>query len=241
MFNSLEEKNSHPYDKFIERDDEHHIYSVRGNPNYISVTTLINNAFEKFDSNKIINDILKRNKGKYYNMNKKEILFQWSESTRLGTLLHANIENYWNKKDTVDLDQISIEYKYFLNFVNDFPIQPYRTEWMIFTEKKNIAGAIDFIAKKSNGRYILFDWKRSCNINVDKNYGKFCLKKGLETILDTNYYHYCLQLNTYRYILESEYNIMIDEMYLVSFHPDNDNYLLYEIPRMEAETEILLG
>ena len=38
---------------------------------------------------------------------------------------------------------------------------------------------------------------------------------------DTNFWHYSLQLNTYKAILESKYNKKITALYLVRLHPDN--------------------
>jgi CRISPR/Cas system-associated exonuclease Cas4 (RecB family) len=38
---------------------------------------------------------------------------------------------------------------------------------------------------------------------------------------DTNYWHYSLQLNTYKAILEKKYGKKVTDLYLVRLHPDN--------------------
>ena len=45
------------------------------------------------------------------------------------------------------------------------------------------------------------------------------MNEPLAHLPDCNYYHYCLQLNAYRYILETEYGFKVSEMLLGVFHP----------------------
>jgi len=52
---------------------------------------------------------------------------------------------------------------------------------------------------------------------------------------DTNYFLYSLQLNVYRYMLESEYGYRCSSMWLAVVHPDNDQPRLISCPRMDAE------
>ncbi len=52
-------------------------------------------------------------------------------------------------------------------------------------------------------------------------WGVFAKTDCIDHIPDTNYWHYCLQLNTYKAIIESKYNKKVTEMYLVCMHPDN--------------------
>jgi hypothetical protein len=56
-------------------------------------------------------------------------------------------------------------------------------------------------------------------------------------IPDTNFWHYALQLNTYKYILEDKYGKRIRELNLVRIHPDNPakTYELIPVPIMTRE------
>ena len=58
---------------------------------------------------------------------------------------------------------------------------------------------------------------------------------------DTNYWHYSLQLNTYRYILENYYGLRIEGMYLVVLHPDFPSFKRVEVARMDEEVEAMMA
>ena len=73
---------------------------------------------------------------------------------------------------------------------------------------------------------------------------KFMLPSLLvEHVMDTNFNHYALQLNLYKFILEKKYNVRVRNMYIVCLHPENKNndYLMYTIPSMEKEISIILN
>ena len=53
--------------------------------------------------------------------------------------------------------------------------------------------------------FYLFDWKRSKQIKKENRYRKG--KHPLNHLDDANYWHYALQLNIYKYILEKNYII----------------------------------
>ena len=57
---------------------------------------------------------------------------------------------------------------------------------------------------------------------------------------DSNYWHYTLQLNVYRWFLETHYGLRISDMYLVIMHPDNTNYKRFRLNRLEEEVEAML-
>ena len=56
---------------------------------------------------------------------------------------------------------------------------------------------------------------------------------------NSNYWHYALQLNMYKMILEKNYNVKIVGLYLLCLHPDNSNYHRYEIPELKSEAKSL--
>jgi CRISPR/Cas system-associated exonuclease Cas4 (RecB family) len=55
---------------------------------------------------------------------------------------------------------------------------------------------------------------------------------------DTNYWHYCLQLNTYKAILEQKYGRKVRELYLVCLHPDNKNGSYQRIKVVDLQEEV---
>ena len=63
----------------------------------------------------------------------------------------------------------------------------------------------------------------------------------VEHLPNSNYWHYTLQLNTYRGFLESYYGLRISDMCIVIFHPDNTNYQLFRLNRMDDEIQDMLA
>ena len=57
--NYLKEQNAHERDKDIDLDEATHIYTIKGDKSYTSTTTFIHKNFEKFDSDKIIDNMMK--------------------------------------------------------------------------------------------------------------------------------------------------------------------------------------
>ena len=139
---------------------------------------------------------------------------------------------------------------HFMDFVRDHPhLQPYRTEWMIFDEDVRIAGSIDmvYLGAEPGGvvggdtPLILYDWKRCKEIKIKNDYKEFALTEGIKHLPDTNFWHYALQLNTYKAILEAKYNKKIAEMWLVCLHPNLPTYKLFAVPDLSAEVATLFA
>ena len=111
-------------------------------------------------------------------------------------------------------------------------------ELRIFDLETKIAGTIDGLFKNKDG-YIIYDWKRTKEIKYN-NYFNKC-KFPLDNYDDCNFIKYSLQLNTYKYILEKNYNIKIVDMYLVILHPNEINYKKIKIENMQDEIKKLIN
>ena len=236
----LKNINPHIRDKFLTFNEEQHIYTINGDSNYISVTTWVHNHFEKFDADEIINKMMNSKywyKNKYYGKTINEIKQLWENNrinaAELGTKLHYDIEAYYNNYPQ---DNYSIEYKYFINFnENNNHLKPYRTEWMIYDEELKIAGSIDMVFINDDNSLMIYDWKRSKNIIKTKSFLTFSNNEVISHIPDTNFWHYSIQLNTYKAIIEKNYNKIINKMVLVCLHPDNNDYIIYNVPNLQDE------
>ena len=243
----LSVKNQHPRDLEITFDEGPHIYTINGDSLYTSVTTFNHSHFEHFDADKIINNMMKNSekwrKNKYYGMTKEEIKQLWNnngkEASEAGTKMHYDIECYYNGCPNENYSQ---EYKYFLEFAKIHEnLIPYRTEWMVFHEEYKIAGSIDMIFENDDGTLSIYDWKRCKDIAKTSNWNKYSHNKLIDHIPDTNYWHYCLQLNTYKYILENKYDKTIKDMYLVCLHPDKKKYEKIKVCDLQNEVKLLLN
>ena len=241
----LSKINGHERDNHITFDEGPHIYTIDGDSDFTSVTKWIHSHFKEFDADQIINRMMNGKNWKesqYFGMSKDEIKLKWeknrNEAASAGTKMHYDIECYYNK---IKFSNKSIEFKYFQNFCNDFNnLKPYRTEWMVWDKELKFAGSIDMVFINDNQELEIYDWKRSKAIKKENKWNK-AKTKCISSIQDCNFWHYSLQLNTYRAILEKNYDIKINKMCLICLHPDNDNknYIRYEVPFMIQEIDDL--
>jgi len=244
----LAKLNAHPRDQFIEFDEGPHIYTVHGEQGYTSVTTFNHSHFGDFNADEIIDNMLKSKKMldptyKYYGMTKSQIKAQWDKkrdsSSFAGTKMHFDIECYYNY---MEVENDSIEFEWFLKFDADYPeLKPYRTEWMVYYEELRLSGSIDMVFENPDGTIQIYDWKRCQEIVNENLYGKTATTECIKHLPDTNFWHYALQLNTYKTILEHKYGKKVTGLYLVCLHPDNP-YKTYEriqVPFLEKEMEDL--
>lgn len=242
----LAEKNSHPRDKCITFDEGPHIYTINGDSDYMSVTTWNHSHFSHFDADKIIDKMMMSRKWgpahKHWGKTKEQIKKEWDDNGKkaslAGTKMHYDIECYYNEMD-VEVEEECIEWKYFENFEEDIGQykEPYRTEWMIWDDELKFAGSIDMTYINEDGTIDIYDWKRSVGIKKENKYQN-ALTKCIKHLPDSNYWHYCLQLNTYKALLEKNYGVKVRDMYLVCLHPNNENNNYQRIKVVNLQKEI---
>jgi CRISPR/Cas system-associated exonuclease Cas4 (RecB family) len=204
---------------------------------------------------------------KYWGQTKEQIKELWNNNKNLvstaGTDMHYEIECFMNNprlepgythedlqedyleqsfhsNQTQSLD-VPLEWKYFLQYIHDTPdFKPYRTEWMIYHEDLKLAGSIDMVYENSDGTLNIYDWKRAKDITAVNNFNKYAITYEISHLPDSNLWHYALQLNTYKYILEEKYEKKIKDLYLVRLHPDAEQYELIPLPNLQREIRELL-
>lgn len=246
---ALKRKNAHPRDERIRFVEEGHLYYIDGvSDGWISGTTFVHSWFGSFNAKEIISKMKNgKNWGpqnKYYGMEDAEIMALWDknrdEAATAGTKMHRNIELDLN---AVSVDDDSVEFLYYKQFKADHPwLVPYRLEWEIFSEDVRISGSIDAVFQnKQTGKFVLIDWKRSKEIKMENRWQK--AKPPIGHMDDTNFSQYSLQCNLYRTILNTKYDLHVDEMYLVVLHPDNpgQTYQKITVPKMDAELTAILN
>jgi len=267
---TLASRNCHERDQYIQFFEEDHKYVITNDPNnkYTSVTTWNHSHFPVFNANLIIKNMMKgknwKEGHKYWGLTAEEIKKQWSNNSSAvsgaGTDLHFEIECFMNNPDIEtghkgynhsDLHEAYlkdpkakevIEWDYFINFVKDHPeLKPYRTEWTIYDEDLKISGSIDMIYENPDGTLSIYDWKRSKEITRVNNFNKFAINKLICHMPDANFWHYALQLNTYKRIIERKYGKIVTDLYLVRLHPDAEekNYELIKLPDLSKEIDEL--
>ena len=270
LYNVLSVINPHPRDKNIRFFEEGHKYVILTEPDtpYTSVTTWNHSHFPHFDADEVIHNMMK-GKGwkeghKYWGLTPKEIKDQWNSNkdavAGAGTDLHFEIECFNNdpryafKYSNKELYEIymadnkgiheskPIEWQYYINFIKDYPhLKPYRTEWLIYHDDVKISGSIDMVYENTDGTLSIYDWKRAKNITRINNFNKFALSTTVCHLPDSNFWHYALQLNTYKTILEEKYGKTIRDLFLVRLHPDAEekSYELIPLPDLSKEIKEL--
>ena len=116
----------------------------------------------------------------------------------------------------------------------------YRTEWMIYDKELRIAGSIDMVFKELDGTLSIYDWKRSKEIVQESRFNQYSIDSVINYIPDTNYWHYCLQLNVYKYLLEKNYGVEISNLFLVRLHPESEDYEKIRVVNLQEAVEKLL-
>lgn len=243
---------AHPRDAAIEFFEEGHVYKIEGVEKApTSVTTVIKNGFPPFDEDEVIDKYFSRwsssPSNKYYGMTKQEIKDEWErnrvEASALGTEMHRQIELFLNGE--LDEEPTTIEWNWFKLFWAQFKesnpeASVLRTEWVVYNEKRTIAGSIDaVIATETPGEVVILDWKRSKKIESRNGFGQYGFGP-FEGLHDCNFIHYSIQLNMYKRILEASYGLKVRGIYFVVFHPNNDGFLLYEaLPMQDLVTPII--
>jgi hypothetical protein len=244
-------RNRHPRDDCIVFDEPTHVYTVNGSSKgVISCTKFLHEFFPHFDADATIRKMMKSPKwpeSKWYGMTAAQIKKTWNDNgaaaSTAGTAMHLAIEQFLHgHPEIIDREVMKTpEWKYFENFWSDVSadLVPYRSEWEVWSEDHKLAGSIDMVFyRKSDDSYVIYDWKRSKEIKKENNFGT-----GFGPVAhlpDCNYWHYTLQLNVYRWFLETFYGLKISDMYLIILHPENSNYKRFRLNRLEEEVEGML-
>ena len=257
---ALKRKNPHDRDARIMFEPVAHQYFVDGDTNpdaFTSVTTWVHSRFEAFHADAVIDKMMASKSwatnDKYLGKSRDQIKAEWDlnrdQAAAAGTDMHAAIELYYNTPSVTAYPDTP-EFRYFLNFDTVFnkTLRPYRTEWTVFHEEAHLSGSIDIVFENLDpatgsptGTLSIYDWKRCKKIVQDNPFNKWATTPGLEHVPDTNYWHYCLQLNMYKFILQEKYGKTVTDLYVVCCHPDNVNhdYQRIKVADMQADMHVL--
>ena len=220
--------------------DENHVYKL-DNQTYTSVTTLVHRCFIVFDADAILSK-MKIKGSKYDGMTKEEIKELWNanavEAQEEGTRMHAVIERYYKKEPITKHEWACPELKQFKSFTELNDLTPHGVEWCIYMEPVRLAGTIDFAALNNDGTLDLYDWKRSKQMDVHNSFQKY--SHVVPHIPDTNFGHYTVQLNLYKYMIEQNYNKRVRRMYLVCMYPSQMSFQQYEVQDIQSDIPTIL-
>ena len=249
---TLKRANTFPKEDQITFDEATHTYTVNGIILPLSVTGLVHQFSSGFDARAVIAQMQARDsweqrqheflRGDGALMSSQEIAERWEANGLVqrsrGTLLHYHIELHLN--GALIEEPHSPEFQQFLEIERSVlpQFKIYRTELCMFHCGLGIAGQADCLCLDDDGDVVIFDWKRSKGIRTDSRQQ---MLPPLQHLPDCNYFQYALQLNLYRYILESEYAMRVSRMILGVMHPLRPAPLCMELPRMDDEIAAIVA
>lgn len=233
--------------KFFEED---HHYEYKGQRVGISVTRLIEEYTNEFDSQAIAEKVAIRD-----NKSVQEVLDEWEYKNKFacekGSAIHEFTQHLWSKEkykeryfDNSQEFISAIEYiaRQSVNFYEDYKdrLEHLADEYVIGSEEYDIASAIDHLfINKLTGGLVLVDYKTNSDIHKNEKYAKN-MKVPLSHLKDTTLSHYHIQLSIYKYLVEKYTSLKIEEMFIVWFSENIDNYEIIEIPYLKNEVEEIL-
>lgn len=206
-----------------------HRYELDDDPEFefTSCTTFVDYFFEPFDRIGIANRLTSTHRN-YTHMTPQELVEKWGSIAEEGTFIHSEIEKFikdssepTHNKSLLGTDWLES------NLINQSHIQLF-PEVIVYSKELKIAGTIDLIIfdEKIN-EYKLIDWKTNKKIDLESFNFKMGTHNATSHLMDSNYYHYSLQLSLYRYLLEKYYGLNVTE---VSIGHLSDNNLKFYRP-----------
>lgn len=171
-----------------------------------------------------------------------------------GTTCHEYAQSLWSGEEwnllpfdnseeyLTAVDKIKIQAD---NFKKDFEdkLEHLFDEFVIGSEEFDIASAIDHLFyNKLTDKLVLVDYKTN---SLMSGYNKKPYKKKMKIPLnkynDDALNHYYVQLSIYKYIIEKYTELKVDEMFIVYFSENIENYEIIDIPYLKNEVEKILN
>lgn len=241
--------------KDIEFHEEGHFYTLNDYKFGISATSLIETYAQEFDSNSI-SQMVANKRG----ISQQEVLNEWKKENEFscikGSCIHLKAQSLWMKEnyeidyniidDTIDKDRLKKEYdimsKQAINFYNDYKhmYDMIQDEFIVWSKEFDIAGSIDGIMyNKYTQQCCILDFKSNKDLQFESKYHKK-MKVPLHKLDDVNGQHYYIQLSIYKYLIEKYTNIKVNELFIVYFNIEADNYEIIDVPYLETEVKKIL-
>ena len=229
---------------------EDHHYECKGKKVGISVTRLIEEYANEFDSQGMAEKVATK-QGKSV----IDVLKEWEYKNKFacekGSTCHEFAQSLWSGEEW-ELKSFDMSLSYLsavdvivsqaLNFYHDFEdkLEHLADEFVIGSEEYDIASAIDHLfINKLTGGLVLVDYKTNSDIHKTERYVKN-MKVPLSHLKDFTLNHYYIQLSIYKYLVEKYTGLTIEEMFIVWFSENIENYEIIGIPYLEKEVEEIL-
>ena len=212
-------------------EEETHFYGLKSDRDFrfkLSCSSIAKLCKKEFDT-----EYWSKKKADELGKTQEEIKAEWNEkrdtaATR-GSLIHAAIENelqgqVWLENELVPKKTIVAIRKWLVK--NGYTL--IAAELRMYDKELAISGTMDLLAyNKFTKKFYIIDWKTNkhkkiekIETYVDKKTGElkqshFKFEKPFNYLPQSKYYEYCMQLSTYKLILERNFDIKIEGIILV--------------------------
>lgn len=237
-----DKKAYHPDGSCILFNEAEHKYTVNGKQ-FISATTVLGQFFPKFEADKIAYFVAKRE-----GRTKEDVLQEWEDKKNdacdFGNAVHLYAERKLmggaipRPKNEREKNAFQLVEKYIKGLLKDYVV--IEAEKIVFSKRHGVSGTIDLVLQHKKSKNIcLLDWKTNKKIQKKNSYSKPAFPP-IEELNDSNFTKYMLQLNLYKYILETEGYIdgEVDNMILLHIRPSSTK--AYEVPDAQEEIKTIL-
>lgn len=211
---------------------------------YVSGTGFVHSFVPEFDEDGISKRVAEK-QGK----TQKEILDEWhkkrDESCYFGTKVHEIAEDtlkgmpYRNSPQDLREEIVFNKAKAYAQKFKD-SMDILGIEQIVFDERLRLAGTIDLLMRsKKDGSIVIADWKTNSEIKTENKFEN-CLDP-IAHLPNANYYHYCLQLNLYQFLLTySGYYSKNTQFKRILIHLNEETTKVYQLPDMQTEIRDML-
>ena len=244
----LEELNKAFKDFYFYSSDHHYEYDNKKIG--ISVTKFIENYTNEFDMDGMAEKVAIKE-----NRTIEDVLSEWKYKNQFacikGSTCHEYAQCLWSGEE-YNLDRFDKSRKYYdavetiqrqaENFYKDYKdkLEHLADEFVVGSLEYDIASAIDHLfINKLTGGLVLVDYKTNSDIYKNDKFAKK-MKIPLCHLKDTTLNHYAIQLSIYKYLVEKYTNLKFEDMFIVWFSENIENYKIIEVPYLEKEVENIL-
>ena len=167
-----------------------------------------------FDAPLIANKLCLGNP-KYQGWISQDLQDHWKHAAIMGTVVHQEIENYLLEGGSL------IEYKArvlkpFLDDLISNPNLELYPELVIFNKEKSFSGMVDLLTRDTvTGEINMYDWKTNKKMDMAPFRASDAVNWKGTVIPNCKYDQYSLQLSSYRYILEENFGVKINDPIIV--------------------------
>ena len=237
---------------FVEKN---HSYLIDGQPtNSPSVTQLLKRFKRKFEKEKMAARTAKKT-----NRTVEQVLAEWDlnslYSTTLGSMLHKYIENFYcNKRVEFEgtFSGLGFDEKkrigetlpklveQFQNFYNDNQQLLCIKNEVVLGDIKDtkVCGMSDLLCYNTDTNQLeILDFKTNKKMEKTSPYGS--LFYPFDDMTEGEINEYTIQLNVYKYFIETATNLKIDKLKIIWFNIKNDNYKLFELADLQPKIKLM--